>query len=68
VAVNMKRSSIHDPLAIEIGRQKDKPLIPSTEYRSLARTVDKYQGLRADASRNYRELRLHACLGKRFVM
>jgi hypothetical protein len=68
MTIDVQSPRIHDPFAVEVGRQKNKPLIPSTENRSLARAVDKYQGLRADASRNYRELRLHPCTRKLFMM
>jgi hypothetical protein len=68
VSIDVQSPSIHDPFAIEIRGLKDKPLIPSTEDRSLARAIDEYQGLRTDASRNYRKLRLHACTRKLFVV
>ncbi len=64
VPIDVQRVRIDNPIALQLVRLKDKPLIPSAEHRPLAPAVDNDQRLRAGATCHRDQPRLDARAGK----
>jgi len=68
VAIHVKGSRIHDPLAIQMGRLQGDPLIAPAKHGPLAPAVDQYERLGARSSVNGDDLGFYARTGERFLM